>query len=343
VTEPGYRTADYEPAQRGAFLELMRSAWGEEAITAEEFDWWFERNPTGERLIAVAIEGGEVLGVAGTSCLPLRLGGREQIGTFSLHATTREDARGRGIFGRLELHNEKRAQALGAGCALCFPNDATTPVFLQQLGWSDVGSFRIWARPSSARALLERRSARHRTPAAASEPEDAARRRYGKIAVTPLTRFGPSTDAIYERAMPAWPNHVVRRAEHMNWRYLDSPRRYRAFAAIADGEAAAYVVVGRKRFRGAKLGVIADCVAPAGSFGPTRALLRRAVAELRQGSDLLAALVPNDRAQRRAFLSLGFVPTTKQLRFVGRSYLDDLPFPADRADWHFSLGDADFF
>ena len=43
---------------------------------------------------------------------------------------------------------------------------------------------------------------------------------------------------------------------------------------------------------------------------------------------------------RRAFLRVGFLPTHKRIRFVGKS-LDGRPLSG--ANWHFTLGDFDFF
>ena len=68
------------------------------------------------------------------------------------------------------------------------------------------------------------------------------------------------------------------------------------------------------------------------------ALLQRCVEELASGTDALIALVPS--AQRRAFLRAGFLPTHKRIRFVGKS-LDGRALPD--ANWHFTLGDFDFF
>jgi hypothetical protein len=338
-----YSTADYEPSQRGTFLELMHDAWGERSMTDEEFDWWFERNPTGEHLIAVALDNDEVIGVAGTSCFLMQLDRKREIGTFSVHATTRADARSRGVFQRLELHNEERSRRLGAACVLAFASAPTIPIFLQRLDWREVGLLRAWARVLRPSAAFRRRGGRALASGAGLRSPSGEPRGYGKIAVVPLTRFGPSTDALYERAASAWGNHVVRSAEHMNWRYLDSPWDYRAFAAIADGEPCGYTIVRFKDHRGIPLGVIADLVSDASSFSVTRALLRRAIEELKGCVDAVVALPPANRAQRRAFLSLGFLPSPIGLHFMGASLRDDFDLPLERSAWHFSLGDTDFF
>ncbi|MDX6515001.1 MAG: hypothetical protein QOH73_667 [Gaiellaceae bacterium] len=328
---------DYAPADRDEFLRLMRDAWGEESMRVDEFAWWFERNPTGRLELAVAEEDGSVLGVLGATAMPMRLDGAERLGSFSVHGTTAAAARGKGIFQLLERYNEERSAATGIACVLAFASAPTARLFTQRLGWSRLGKRRLWARLLRAgapvRHLRSRGDGAGRLHAASDEA-----RAYGAVKVVPLTRFGPATDTLYERAAAAWGSHVVRRAEHLNWRYLDSPWDYRAFASIRDGELSGYAVVRAKRHRGAPLAVLADLVAPAG-FGDARALVRRCIAEV-EHADAIVTLPPRGKAQRLALAASGFLPAPLTLDFMGRPLQERFTLPTD---WHLSLGDTDFF
>ena len=44
---PDYELAAYGPAQREDYLRLLHDAWGDDALSGAEFDWWFSRNPGG--------------------------------------------------------------------------------------------------------------------------------------------------------------------------------------------------------------------------------------------------------------------------------------------------------
>jgi hypothetical protein len=69
-------------------------------------------------------------------------------------------------------------------------------------------------------------------------------------------------------------------------------------------------------------------------------LLRRCVAAV--DADLAVAM-PNP-GEERAYLSAGFVPTPRTIRFIGKRLTDDAPeLPKRRDAWRFSLGDLDFF
>jgi hypothetical protein len=289
---PGFQVAAYEPSDREAYLGLLRQAWGERAISAEEFDWWFEGNPAGS-VRSVARMDGRVVGAAAHSLLPMVVDGEECTASWSLHAVTNSSARGRGVFAELDRRNEREAAERGAALALTFPNDLTARVFLGRLGWTEIARLRAWARPLLAQA---------------AGPSDSA-------------RFdNPGDEAV------DWPNHVVRDAEHLHWRFVDSPRSYR----IVRG-AAGYAVVGRTLYRGIETAVLADLV------GGARDLLRRAVSAA-QGRLMIALPAPEQRA---VFLSLGFVPAPYTLRLLGKPLTGKLN--ADPRAWRFTLGDTDFF
>ena len=219
-----YELVSYEPAQRDDYLRLLRDAWGDDALTGAEFDWWFARNPAGS-LMSVARDNGTVIGVASHSLYRMALGGEERLASFSVHATTAPAARGRGIFVALERKHEQEAEERGVAVVLAFASAPTAPLFLGPLGWTEIARIRIWARAMP----------------------------FGGKHAAPVAEFDHAGDAA-----PDWPGHVVRDAAYLNWRYLDSPRDYVAFRR--DG---GYAVLGHKRHRGRDVALVADLVGPA--------------------------------------------------------------------------------
>ena len=294
---PGYELAAYEPAQRDDYLRLLQAAWGDLALTPAEFDWWFRDNPAGS-LMSVARADGEVVGVASHSLFRMQLDGAERVASFSVHATTAEAARGQGIFEALERKHEHEAQERGVAVVLAFASKPTAPIFLGPLGWTEIGRLRVWARPL---------------------PRLGSRRR----AVGQIERFRHAGDAAAE-----WPNHVVRDAPYLNWRFVESPRRYDAFAL-----AGSYAVLGHKEHRGTRLAYIADLV------GDPRALLRVCLGAVDRDARAVVAVPP--RAHRAAYASVGFLPTRTTLHFIGKALAGNLD--VRRRAWRFTLGDTDFF
>jgi GNAT superfamily N-acetyltransferase len=293
----GFELATYEPARRDDYLRLLHDAWGDLALSGAEFDWWFQENRIGS-LMSVALVDGRVAGVASHSLLRMVLGGVERQASFSVHATTEASARGLGIFPALERKHEQEAEERGVAVVLGFASKPTTPIFLGPLGWTEIGRIRVWARP------FPRRPRR-------LEP-------YARI-----QRFRHAGDA-----GKSWSNHVVRDAEYMNWRYIDSPRDY---VAVAMG--GSYAVLGHKEHRGTSLAYVADLV------GPPKPLLRACLAEVLPGSRALVAIpAPEHRA---AYAALGFFPSRTTLHLMGKALAGELD--TDRRAWRFTLGDTDFF
>ncbi|MDQ3823868.1 MAG: GNAT family N-acetyltransferase, partial [Actinomycetota bacterium] len=206
--------SDLGSERRDEFLELMREVYGE-AMSAGEFEWFFERNPAGGRVLSAAEEDGRVLGVLAMSFARAVVDGREERVAFAVHAVTHPAARGKGVFSRLELRNEERAAEEGASLALGFTNPMAGPILVGKLGWSDLYRMRLWARVLRPLRALRRRGGGG-LPAS----------RGGT-----LERFGAAQEAAWRAARPAWGSCLVRDAAYLNWRYVDAPKEYRALAS----------------------------------------------------------------------------------------------------------------
>lgn len=309
----------YGPGDKDAYVELLREAWGEGGLNRAEFEWWFERNPEGS-IISVARIGDRVVGAGAHSLYRMRLDGEERIAGFALHATTHESARGRGIFTQLQARNEQEALQRGVAVVLGFGNPVTNPMFFERLGWTDIAHYRMWARPLFGRAAKpalqlhpRRRRTREARASALCVPSANARQTVAKS-------FSTDGDAA-----AAWPNHIVRDARYLTWRYLDSPRPYQVIES-EDG----YAVLWHR----GRTALISDLVAAPSKL---RGLLRLAIRSA-EGRVLVAVPALEERS---AFLSLGFLPTHKSMHLIGRALAGKLN--TDPRAWRFTLGDADFF
>jgi GNAT superfamily N-acetyltransferase len=299
--------------RRAEFLDLMRVVYGT-AMSEDEFDWFFDRNPAGERLLSAVEHEGQLAGILAMSYMRAVVEGSEELVAFAVHAVTHPSARGKGIFSRLELRNEELAAKAGASLALGFTNPMAGPILVGKLGWRDLYRMRLWARVLRPLRALRRRGGGGLPPT-----------RGGTLA-----RFGPAQEEAWRRAVSRWGNCLVRDAERLNWRYVDTPKDYRCFAS-SNG----YAVVGHAVQKGVSAAVICDLVGPARQ---ARALIRRCLREARGGADI-AIGVPAP-GQRNAFLSSGFVPTPITIRVIGKPLSSDARLP-DR--WHFAPGDTDIF
>ena len=305
--------SDLGSERRDAFLGLMHEVYGE-AMSEADFEWFFERNPAGGRIVSAAEEDGRVLGVLAMSLARAVVEGDEQLVAFAVHAVTHPASRGKGVFSRLELRNEERAAEQGARIALGFTNPMAGPILVGKLGWRDLYRMRLWARVLRPLRALRRRGGGGLPPSQGGT----------------LERFGPEQEQAWREVAEDWGNGLVRDAAYLNWRYLDAPKDYRAFSS-PNG----YAVVGHAVQKGFSSAVVCDLIGPARE---QLQLLRRCLREARGGADV-AIGVPAP-GQRAAFIALGFVPTPMTIRVIGKPIVPEAPLPTS---WHFAPGDTDFF
>ena len=336
-----FETVRYTPEMRADLVALLARV-GTTQLSDEEFAWWFERNPAGEGIVSLAVDEGDVVGVAAMSFFRTALNGAVTRLAIPVNVATDPRYRGQGVFSTLEQTNEAAAASSGSPLTVTFPNGASYPIFVNRLGWIDLPRLRLWARPLRASAVA-RYVLKRAGEAGGLRQADGSTRAIRGLDVRPVERFGPDLDELGQRAAAGYGNHFVRDAEYFNWRYLDSPRDYRCFAAYREGTLAGVAVVGHTFKHGVSAGFLADLVVAPGGSTELRALLARAVDEVRGGADALVLLPPPGRDDRRALVASGFLPTNKQLRFIGKSLQEGARPDEAGAMWHFTLGDFDFF
>jgi GNAT superfamily N-acetyltransferase len=336
-----FETVRYTPDRRADLVSLLARV-GTTQLTDEEFAWWFDRNPAGAGIVSLAVDGGEVVGVAAMSFFRTQLDGQVTRLAIPVNVATDARYRGQGVFSTLEQENEKAAAESGSPLTVTFPNGVSHPIFVRRLGWLDLPRLRLWARPlrvgAVARYLLGRPGER-----GGLRPPDRSTSATRGVEVRSVERFGPDLDVLGKRAGSGYGNHFVRDSEYFNWRYLDSPRDYRCFSSHRNGQLTGVAVVGHTFKHGVSAGFLADLVVAPGDSGSLRGLLARSVDEVRGGADALVLLPPQDSATRRTLVASGFGPTNKRLRFIGRTLRDDATLDTRRSAWHFTLGDFDFF
>jgi GNAT superfamily N-acetyltransferase len=334
-----FTTVRYTPERRADLVALLARV-GTTQLSDEEFRWWFDRNPGGEGIVSLAVDGDEVVGVAAMSYFRTALDGDVIRLAIPVNVATDPRYRGQGVFSTLERENEEAATQAGAPLTVTFPNGASHPIFLSRLGWIDLPKLRLWARPLRAAAVVRYLLGRPGARGGLRPPQPAG---WAPFDVRPLGWFDSSFDELGRAAARVYGNHFVRDAEYFNWRYLDSPRDYRCFGSYVDGRLACVAVVGHTFKHGVSAGFLADLVVDPAQVAAMRPLLARALDEVRGGADALVLLPPKDRAQRRALLRSGFAPTNKRLRFIGKPLRDGARLDTRAEAWHFTLGDFDFF
>jgi GNAT superfamily N-acetyltransferase len=296
-----FATIAYDASRSDDVLDLLERVYGERP-DPRELDWWFDGNPVGPRALFLAEDDAGVIGVLGASFYRALVHGDETRVALPLWAATDPRARGRGVFQKLNAELERTVRDAGAPLQLGFTNRMAGPIYVAKLGWVDVARPRLWARIVAP----------------------VGRRIRGK-----RDRFAASHERAYALVAPQMRNHFVRSREYLDWRYATAPREYTTIDAKSG-----FAVVGTKRRGKLVVAFVADLVAP--NTREAISLLRACVRKAR-GAHVMLALVPSP--YRAAFAAVGFTPTPKTIRLIGKS-LDGRAIPND---WDFTLGDTDYF
>jgi GNAT superfamily N-acetyltransferase len=336
-----FEVVRYAPEWRASLVALLARV-GTTHLSDEEFTWWFDRNPGGEGIVSIAVDGDEVVGVAAMSFFTTLLEGVETRLAIPVNVATDARYRGRGVFSKLEEENEAAAAASGSPLTVTFPNARSHPIFVRRLGWTDLPRMRLWARPLRFSGVVRYALGREGEREGMRDPTDTPLHLHG-LDVRPIDHFGADMDELGLRAAAGYGSHFTRSATYFQWRYLESPRDYRCFGAYRGDELAGVAVVGHTYKHGVSAGFLADLVAAPEDSKAIRALVSRAVDEVEGGADALVLLPPSEPSQRRALLRAGFAPTNKKLRFIGKALHDDVRIDESADAWHFALGDFDFF
>ena len=141
-----FEVVRYTPEWRASLVALLARV-GTTQLSDDEFTWWFDRNPGGEGIVSLAVDDGEVIGVAAMSFFKTRLGGVETRLAIPVNVATDARYRGQGVFSTMEERNEEAAAASGSPLTVTFPNAKSYPIFVRRLGWVDLPRLRLWARP----------------------------------------------------------------------------------------------------------------------------------------------------------------------------------------------------
>lgn len=224
TVRPG--TVNDSPALRQLFTVVFGHDRGE-----AHHSWKFDANPAGQPVLAVAEDGGKIVGQYALWPVELAVGSEVVLGAQSLDTMTHPDYRGQGMFTTLAKEAMIFAADRGVEVLFGFPNAASHPGFVNKLDWDHTGDVRHHSR-------VLRPSAHPRVPEWAGRGADLAAR---------LIPSGPRGGA---RVVPADPEtlaalhaehgttegcRVDRTSRYLTWRLAPGFGREYEWIAVGDG------------------------------------------------------------------------------------------------------------
>jgi len=247
-----------EGADEAAIQELFRAVFRRER-SAAHWRWKFTETPYPSQQVSLAVakEGGALLGHYAVVPVPINLMGRRLLGAQSVDTMVHPDAQGQGLFE--QLGSDCYARMRGAGVALVYglPNRNSYPGFMRKLGWKRIGFLDSYTLRLSvleplrqilrARSLARAGDLAYRSALAVRlEAQHALlRRRVGGNVVFRAEPEAPAgADALWEALRSYEVISLWKDRAYLAWRYDRHPsRRFEYGLLERDGQLEALAVV----------------------------------------------------------------------------------------------------
>ena len=355
----GVEIARCRPEDRELQVELYERCFGRDD-GRRVLDWRYDQNPHGAA-VALLARGAEGIALSGYACSPRRVlshGERATLATIGEtgDVMTTPEARGRGIFSELDQRTMQATRECGWPAIFGLPNRTSERLFVEKLGWREVGRIRPWTFVLTTDEGARRERLRAGRLASAAVPWTfwrgmKARGRlrnasFGKTNTVAIPRFEPDVDAVTSAVEPrfAW----MARRDHawLNWRFMDAPSGlFRAHGVyLPKGEMVGYAVVQLPR-RGEAAGYLVDLVAV--DDVALASALDAALGHLQKaGASVARAWAVEDSWWQRCLKGAGFRAPKREDFKVVIAYVHQPDHPLGRAvlepsTWYFTDADRD--
>lgn len=324
----------YRPGDEHGILALRRVAFGNldpVRLSMAAWRWQFRDNPAGPPFIRLAECRGRI--VAQYAVIPMRVtvDGCERTLAFSCDTMTHPAFQRRGLFSLLAgaVYRDMEEHS-GIKGVFGFPNRASMPGFVKNLGWSPIASLPPWVTPANPLGAFVR-------------PGLDFDHGGGRFSLSPAREFCRAHDELWKSHRPQRGAALVRDSGYLSWRYPSIPDfGYKIFLIKGGGETAGHLVLRPLKINGIPILALAD-VFPVHFLSPGLLSLLRKMAAGEGATSLAALFAP---AQYRLARSLGFIPAPKRLspkifELAGRFYPGEPECLTDSRGWSVSFGDTD--
>ena len=347
----------YEEKHLDEMLAMTKQNYGDIEIADKEYILHqYFKNPAGKAAIELAYDFESQCLAGQYIAIPNRIviDGTVYPILLSLNTLTNENYRGQGIFTKLaeRLYTSNTPDFIGV---YGMPNQNSYHGFIKKLNCRDFGSIPLFLRPLKPTNLVKERL--H------SSFLSSLARPFNLIYKTKPVRLPANleiveidynnldlVDEFWESIHRKYPVMIVRDADYIKWRYLDTPiRNYRVYVLLKSGSPCAYAVGRITDVAGMNCGMLVDLLTLPGQEYDGRYLVNKMLTYFeRKNVDMAGCLMKTGTGEAALLKKCGF--------FVCPKFLEPQPFPmilrifrkdiepmkiSNFDDWFFTMGDYD--
>ncbi len=215
--------------------------------TCSDFiDWKYSRNPAGDAVVGVALDGERVVSIVAGTPKRVQLGTEVvlayELGDFITAASHRK----RGLFSALINLVCDTARQQGAAFVYVRPNEMSFPILSSRLSFAEPA--KIEARRYVVLSGAVQRKLGIPASLVRGVGADWISRKLAipkvsaSVRVDAVSRFGAEVDQLWTRTQGQYSFALVRDSRYLNWRYVDCPTPYRIWGAHRHEEMLGYLV-----------------------------------------------------------------------------------------------------
>ena len=318
-------------------------------IPPQYWRWKYLENPAGPSGIAIALDGGQIVGLMSACAVPFRLGGQQLLASQMEHNDILRSHRSANVYFELAM-TVFRELLDQRGIDFCFgiAIKETRDLSVVLMEFDEVGPISKLVKIINPVPHI-RKKLKLPLPRPLGTPFAMGKRWGVSRALRNFTiaRF----DHFWEVDDGGWQqdhaHHLIasRAPSYMEWRYVICPLQFYEKLQLRSGsELLGWVVYHTFEEQGVRYGVLDECFSPTeGGVGPVVDLAIGAFLE--RDVDAIVAWAPPPTVLYRALRSHGFAPRPSPRSLIVRSIADRVPASvlSSEDSWYYTIGDTEYW
>jgi len=355
---PDYTIKNYEDKHLIGVFSLFKDVFGKD-IDKEYFLWKNMNNPQGKSIIKLALKEDEVVGFSSAWMFNMEFMGNTILAGQSVDAMVHKDHRKKGIFESLALAALEDMKNTGAQLRFNFPNEAAYNASVGKINIRKVCDIPQYIKILKGKEAAGMFTANKLIKLGGGLVLDVYRHaknlgtnRTSYYSIVEVNRFDSKFDELWNNVKNDYPVAVKRSSQYLNWRYIESPEKYKVYGAYKNNELVGYLVtaVESKTGKGGEsllLGHIADLICYKEHQHAAYELIKEAERKLEEaGACAISCWMIKEWFYSRILGRAGFLqlrsPSVLAVLPVG-----DLAKAAgdglyDHRNWYVTIGDSDY-
>jgi len=355
---PDYTIKDYEDKHLTGVFRLFKDVFGKD-INQEYFLWKNMNNPQGKSIIKLAVKEEEVIGLSCLWKFNMNFMGKNIMAGQSVDAMVHRDHRKKGIFENMAMDAMGDMSNQGLQLRFNFPNEAAYKASLGKINIRKVCDIPQYIKILKGREAFGMFTTNKLVKLGGGllldiyrNVKDLGIKKTSDYHIAEIKEFDFRLDNLWNSIRNEYPIAVERSSQYLNWRYIYSPDKYKAYGAYKNNDLVGYIIIAveNKKGKGGErllMGHIADLICHREHKAAAYGLISQAEKQLKEDEVcaiscwMIKEWFYSKILERTGFLQLRS-PSVLAALPVGENAKDIGEALYDHKNWYVTIGDSDY-